>query len=204
MQRPFLTDLLADSVRGNHKYQAPRFVRQALRVVPTHTAAPNALGLPPTHTTVGPSAFAGTALQGRQGRLSSVDECSGLTPCCPYLPGLIEALRQELPPRPVRRAPVDLQVVRRVQVLRHTKLNTREWRQHAVFRRGRYTRTIAGYSPGQFVALLLCWGKGQQSPIHDHTGAHCFVKMLQGKLKEETFDWPADGRAKCEASVRRR
>ena len=31
-------------------------------------------------------------------------------------------------------------------------------------------RNIVGYSPGQFVALLLCWERGQQSPIHDHAG----------------------------------
>eukprot|EP00405_Crypthecodinium_cohnii_P013104 CAMPEP_0206434244 /NCGR_PEP_ID=MMETSP0324_2-20121206/9039_1 /ASSEMBLY_ACC=CAM_ASM_000836 /TAXON_ID=2866 /ORGANISM="Crypthecodinium cohnii, Strain Seligo" /LENGTH=716 /DNA_ID=CAMNT_0053900715 /DNA_START=65 /DNA_END=2215 /DNA_ORIENTATION=+ len=122
------------------------------------------------------------------------------TPYCLDLPGLIEVLKQELPAQPVRGAPINEEVKERVsEVLRNTKLNPKEWKQHAVFRHGRYTRNIVGYSPGQFVALLLCWERGQQSPIHDHTGAHCFVKMLQGRLKEEQFAWTDDGRANPQA-----
>jgi hypothetical protein len=28
------------------------------------------------------------------------------------------------------------------------------------------------------------------SSIHDHTDSHCFLKMLQGNLKESLFAWP--------------
>ncbi|XP_058878644.1 cysteine dioxygenase type 1-like isoform X3 [Acipenser ruthenus] len=28
------------------------------------------------------------------------------------------------------------------------------------------------------------------SSIHDHTDSHCFMKMLQGQLKETLFEWP--------------
>lgn len=28
------------------------------------------------------------------------------------------------------------------------------------------------------------------SSIHDHTDSHCFMKLLQGQLKETLFDWP--------------
>ncbi|XP_028911064.1 cysteine dioxygenase type 1 isoform X2 [Ornithorhynchus anatinus] len=30
----------------------------------------------------------------------------------------------------------------------------------------------------------------QYSSIHDHTNSHCFLKMLQGSLKETLFEWP--------------
>ncbi|KAM9252797.1 cysteine dioxygenase type 1 isoform 2-T2 [Dugong dugon] len=30
----------------------------------------------------------------------------------------------------------------------------------------------------------------QYSSIHDHTDSHCFLKMLQGNLKETLFAWP--------------
>ncbi|XP_043103312.1 cysteine dioxygenase type 1 isoform X2 [Puntigrus tetrazona] len=30
----------------------------------------------------------------------------------------------------------------------------------------------------------------QYSSIHDHTDSHCFLKLLQGQLKETLFDWP--------------
>lgn len=32
------------------------------------------------------------------------------------------------------------------------------------------------------------------SSIHDHTDSHCFLKLLQGQLKETLFEWP-DGKA---------
>lgn len=112
------------------------------------------------------------------------------------LRSLVERLREELPTRPSKGAPIDGAVVARVtEFLQQTKINPREWRQHAVFRRGRYTRNIVGYSPGQFIALLLCWERGQQSPVHDHTGAHCFVKMMSGKLCEQRFAWSERGGA---------
>lgn len=120
------------------------------------------------------------------------DEC--MSPYCLDLNGLVETLRRELPAQSVRGDPLNQSMVDRVsEMLGRVRLNPREWKQHAVFRRGRYTRNIVGYSPGQFVALLLCWEKGQQSPIHDHSGAHCFVKLLQGTLKEEIFAWTEDG-----------
>lgn len=45
-----------------------------------------------------------------------------------------------------------------------------------------------------FVALLLCWEKGQQSPIHDHAGASCWVKMLSGDLEEVLYERRSDGK----------
>lgn len=115
------------------------------------------------------------------------------------LPALIKQLGAALPPHPAVGAPISGEVVAEVtKVLQNTRLNPREWRQHAIFRRGRYTRNIVGYSPNQFVALLLCWERGQQSPIHDHSGAHCFIKMLSGQLKETHFRWAPDGSAGSE------
>lgn len=124
---------------------------------------------------------------------------AGTTPEFLDLQSLVRRLSRELPAAPQRGEPIDEAVVERVSaLLRQTRLNPREWRQHAVFRRGRYTRNIVGYSPGQFVALLLCWERGQQSPIHDHSGAHCFIKMLGGTLREERFAWEASGGAGAE------
>jgi len=107
---------------------------------------------------------------------------------------LIERLRNELPAVARTGDPINRAVKEKVtRMLQQAKLNPREWQQHAIFRRGRYTRNIVGYSPNQFIALLLCWEAGQQSPIHDHAGAHCFMKMLTGRLTEERFDRSEDG-----------
>lgn len=32
--------------------------------------------------------------------------------------------------------------------------------------------------------MVLCWGEGHGSAIHDHANAHCVMKILQGKLCE--------------------
>lgn len=40
----------------------------------------------------------------------------------------------------------------------------------------------------QFVEMLvLCWGPGHRTPIHDHNGSHGAVKVCEGILWETTF-----------------
>jgi len=43
----------------------------------------------------------------------------------------------------------------------------------------------------RFNLMALCWGEGHGSSVHDHSDAHCFVKVLDGQLKETMFDWPS-------------
>ncbi|CAE7808051.1 CDO1 [Symbiodinium sp. CCMP2456] len=113
---------------------------------------------------------------------------------------LVTRLRELFPPAPAMGAPINGDVVTSVtETLQSVKLNPREWQQHAVYRRGRYTRNIVGYSPNQFIVLLLCWERGQQSPIHDHAGAHCFIKMLSGQLQERKFAWAPNGSSGAQA-----
>lgn len=38
--------------------------------------------------------------------------------------------------------------------------------------------------------LILVWTPGKESPIHDHAGSHCVMKVLQGSLKEIRYKWP--------------
>ena len=37
-------------------------------------------------------------------------------------------------------------------------------------------------------ALILCWQAGQRSPIHDHRGSSCGVRVLSGTCTETVFD----------------
>ena len=46
----------------------------------------------------------------------------------------------------------------------------------------------------RFNLMALCWCEGHGSSIHDHSDAHCFVKVLDGQLKETMFDWPTSSR----------
>lgn len=36
--------------------------------------------------------------------------------------------------------------------------------------------------------LLLCWNRGQYSPIHDHTDTSCWVKHIQGHVHEVRYE----------------
>ena len=56
----------------------------------------------------------------------------------------------------------------------------------------RYSRNLLAYGP-QFYALVLCWKPGQASPIHDHKGASCGVRVIQGVATETSYHWK-DGR----------
>jgi cysteine dioxygenase len=51
---------------------------------------------------------------------------------------------------------------------------------------GHYVRNLMYAGPG-YQALVLCWRSGQRSPIHDHTGSSCAVKVIQGVATETVF-----------------
>ncbi|XP_053146691.1 cysteine dioxygenase type 1 isoform X1 [Hemicordylus capensis] len=65
-----------------------------------------------------------------------------------------------------------------------------EWTKYAQFDQFRYTRNLVDKGNGKFNLMVLCWGEGHGSSIHDHTDSHCFMKILQGNLKETLFEWP--------------
>jgi cysteine dioxygenase len=54
------------------------------------------------------------------------------------------------------------------------------------FRPDRYVRNLVHAGPG-YQALALCWRNGQRSPIHNHRGSACGVKVLRGVATETTF-----------------
>lgn len=45
---------------------------------------------------------------------------------------------------------------------------------------------------GKFNLMIICWGEGHGSAIHDHADSHCFMKMLKGELREIRYAWPND------------
>jgi len=55
-----------------------------------------------------------------------------------------------------------------------------------------YTRNLMRAGPWYNV-LVLCWKNGQRSPIHDHAGSSCAVKILRGTATETVFDYAPNG-----------
>ena len=71
-------------------------------------------------------------------------------------------------------------------LLERQHIATQAWSRFAVFREQNYTRHLVAHDE-KFTVLLLCWGAGQRSPIHDHSGSSCWVKVLDGALQERRF-----------------
>jgi cysteine dioxygenase len=59
-----------------------------------------------------------------------------------------------------------------------------------------YTRNLVRAGPWYHL-LALCWKNGQRSPIHDHTGSSCGVRVLRGVLTETLFDFAPNGHIKA-------
>lgn len=63
-----------------------------------------------------------------------------------------------------------------------------DWRKFVHFDKQRYTRNlIAQGRDGGFGLMILAWGPGQRSPIHNHNGSHCVMRVLQGQLIETLY-----------------
>jgi cysteine dioxygenase len=57
----------------------------------------------------------------------------------------------------------------------------------AHFAADHYQRNLLHKGP-HYHALVLCWQNGQRSPIHDHRGSACGVRVMQGVATETFFD----------------
>jgi len=75
-------------------------------------------------------------------------------------------------------------------LLESYKSNPKDWKRFAKFDQHRYTRNLIDEGNGKFNLMMLCWGENHGSSIHDHANSHCFVKVLNGALKETRFAWP--------------
>jgi cysteine dioxygenase len=59
-----------------------------------------------------------------------------------------------------------------------------------------YLRNLVRAGPW-YNALILCWKNGQRSPIHDHKGSSCGVRVLRGTLTETLFELTPNGHVKA-------
>jgi cysteine dioxygenase len=56
-----------------------------------------------------------------------------------------------------------------------------------------YRRAVIHASP-HYQALVLCWRSEQRSPIHDHCGSNCVVRVVEGRAIETRFGPTGCGR----------
>eukprot|EP00475_Leptophrys_vorax_P024517 TRINITY_DN3384_c0_g1_i1.p1 TRINITY_DN3384_c0_g1~~TRINITY_DN3384_c0_g1_i1.p1 ORF type:complete len:245 (-),score=44.63 TRINITY_DN3384_c0_g1_i1:147-842(-) len=65
-----------------------------------------------------------------------------------------------------------------------------EWRMFEFYDKFRYTRNLIATDGKTFTLMLLCWNNGHKSPIHDHAGSECWLKVVKGSAVEELFANP--------------
>ena len=66
-----------------------------------------------------------------------------------------------------------------------------ELEPHVLFSAGGYRRNLVKAGK-HYHLLVLCWRSGQRSPIHDHTGSSCALRVLAGTMTETLFEFAAE------------
>jgi len=70
--------------------------------------------------------------------------------------------------------------------LNHLNVTIDDVKEYVRFSKDTYRRNLLHKGP-RYQALILCWKNGQRSPIHDHIGSSCGVRVLQGVATETLF-----------------
>lgn len=79
------------------------------------------------------------------------------------------------------------------------EVDWRELKPHVHYSARTYCRNLIRSSQ-HYNLLVLCWKNGQRSPIHDHRGSSCAVRVLKGVMTETLFDFAANGHIKATTS----
>lgn len=63
-----------------------------------------------------------------------------------------------------------------------------EWKRYALFDEDKkYTRNLVATDGKTFTLLLLCWNPSKGSPVHDHSGSQCLLRVIAGQLREVLY-----------------
>ncbi len=93
-----------------------------------------------------------------------------------------------LPPRP--------DLARFIDELSRFEIDISDLSEHVHFAENGYKRNLVFAAP-HYHAWVLCWKSGQRSPIHDHSGSACAVRVLRGTLTETLFELAPNGHVKA-------
>ena len=78
-------------------------------------------------------------------------------------------------------------------ILHSTKLLKSEFEENSSWSQECYTRNCITENE-RFELLLLCWEEGQYTPIHDHGGEECWVKIIAGEFRETIYKENQEGK----------
>lgn len=58
---------------------------------------------------------------------------------------------------------------------------------------GHYARRLLHEDPdGRYCAVLMVWGAGQDTPLHDHGGSWCVECVYRGRIRVDSYDRTAN------------
>jgi cysteine dioxygenase len=98
------------------------------------------------------------------------------------LDDLVRILRLELGEHGLDDKQVNIERIQKIMA--NYRSCEEDWLKYAMFDKYRYTRNLIDDGNGKFNLLLLAWSEQQHSAIHDHSGSHCIMKLLDGELEE--------------------
>ena len=67
-----------------------------------------------------------------------------------------------------------------------------DWEFCRHFIEGQYTRNLVRHTEN-YEMMVLCWGRGQESPVHSHMGQRCWMSVLEGTVEEVHFRRQEEG-----------
>ena len=71
-------------------------------------------------------------------------------------------------------------------IIHSIKFTAKDFENYASWSDDCYTRNCI-VNNEKFELILICWCEGHKTPIHDHGGEECWVKVIDGEFKETIY-----------------
>lgn len=71
-------------------------------------------------------------------------------------------------------------------IIHSIKLSAEDFETYCSWSNTCYTRNCI-IDNDRFELILICWCEGHATPIHDHGGEECWVKVIEGEFKETIY-----------------
>eukprot|EP01031_Cornospumella_fuschlensis_P037198 gene37198-45152_t len=126
----------------------------------------------------------------------SLDSMEGLKPCTPCdlhsttFPQLISNLNKVFD----KKKEWGCRKECLTKLVQNIELEQTEWSKYCYCSNDLpYTRNLIYTDNKHYTLLLLCWTAGYESKIHNHPCDGCFVKVLDGRIKESKYSISPEG-----------
>ncbi len=78
------------------------------------------------------------------------------------------------------------------EIIHRIDMSSDIFESHSSWSTESYTRNCLADND-KFELILICWQEGQITPIHNHGGEECWVRIIKGEFKETIYTEDEDG-----------